>query len=271
MDTTKNILVVGAAKGIGRETCKQLESQDCLLIAADIDKANLDSSNAGSNRPFCLTCDITDEKSVSAALGKIEERVGKIDAVVMSAAVHCAYPAEFIPNKCVDRVLDVNLTSHIKFVRDILPLVNDGGKIIGISSNSAEIGIPMESVYAASKAGMERFYEALSIELTYRRIKCVIVQPGNVNTGFNETGNDYSPSGNTFVDDVYQKIVSAIDSQHGIPPQQVARTIVRAINAKSPRIRYLVGLNTLKTNWAKRLLGTELALKLLKKYFGIAK
>jgi NAD(P)-dependent dehydrogenase (short-subunit alcohol dehydrogenase family) len=271
MDTTKNILVVGAAKGIGRETCKQLESDDYLVIAADMDKDKLDLFNGDSNRHFCLTLDITDQKSVSAAVEQIKDRVGKIDTVVMSAAVHCAYPAELIPNTHIERVLDVNLTSHIKFVRDILPLINNGGKIIGISSNCAEIGIPMESVYAASKAGMERFYEALSIELTYRRIKCVIIQPGNVNTGFNETGNDYSPSGNTFVDDVYQKIVSAIDSQNGIPPQQVAGAIVRAINAENPRIRYRVGLNTLKTHWAQRLLGTGLALKLLTRYFGIGK
>ena len=241
------------------------------MIAADIDKDKLDLLNSDSNRNLSLALDITDEKSVSAAIEQIKDHVGKIDAVVMSAAVHSAYPAEFIPNKSVEHVLDVNLISHIKFVRDILPLLNDGGRIIGISSNCAEIGIPMESVYAASKAGMERFYEALSIELTYRRIKCVIIQPGNVNTGFNETGNDYSPSGNTFVDSVYQKVVSAIDSQNGMPPQQVAGAIVRAINAKRPRIRYLVGLNTMKTHWAKRLLGTDIALKLLKKYFGIAK
>ena len=53
-------------------------------------------------------------------------------------------------------------------------------------------------MYSASKAGLELFYESLSLELAYKQIKCSIVQPGNVNTGFNETGNDYEPIGNEF-------------------------------------------------------------------------
>jgi NAD(P)-dependent dehydrogenase (short-subunit alcohol dehydrogenase family) len=51
--------------------------------------------------------------------------------------------------------------------------------------NAIRIGIPMEGVYAASKARLERVNEALSIEASYRGIRPVIIQPGNVNTGFN--------------------------------------------------------------------------------------
>ena len=129
-----------------------------------------------------------------------------MDAVILSAAVHATYPAELMPDALIERVLDVNLAAHIKFLRDVLPLVKDGGRIVGLSSNCADIGIPMESLYAASKAGLERFYEALAVEIAYRRIRPIVIHPGNVNTGFNETGNDYRPTGNPFIDDGYRRV-----------------------------------------------------------------
>ena len=264
-----NILIVGGAKGIGRETCKLLLSGKFRLIIADKDEVGLnDLRNDLKGDLETLLLDITDRNSVSSALKSIEKQVGKLDTVVVSAAVHSTYPVEFVPDDHIEKVINVNLITHIKLVRDILPLVNDGGKIIGISSNSADIGIPMESVYAVSKAGLERFYEALSIEISYRKIRPIVIQPGNVNTGFNETGNDYLPSGNVFVDEAYQRVLTAIDSRNGIDPSIVAKAIVRAIKSSNPRFRYIVGMNAMKAHWAKRLLGTDRALKLLAKYFG---
>ena len=264
-----NILIVGGAKGIGKETCKRLLSKKYRLIAADKDEAGLANLRNDLRGDLeTLSLDITDRNSVSLALKWIEKQIGKLDTVVVSAAVHSAYPLEFVPDDHIEKVINVNLITHIKLVRDILPLMNDGGRIIGISSNSADIGIPMESVYAVSKAGLERFYEALSIEISYRKIRPIIIQPGNVNTGFNETGNDYLPSGNVFVDEAYQRVITAIDSRNGINPGVVAKAIVRAIKSSNPRFRYIVGMNAMKAHWAKRLLGTDQALKLLAKYFG---
>lgn len=264
----KNILVVGGAKGIGRDTCKQLVSKNFRVMVIDRDEDGLGNLKRElKDGLHTFAADLVDPQSLSDTLQQIGKQAGKLDAVVISAAVHNGYPAEFIPDDLLEKVIDVNLIRHIKFVRDVLPLIRDGGRIIGISSNCADIGIPMESVYAASKGGLERFYEALSIEISYRKIKPIIIQPGNVNTGFNETGNDYSPQGNAFVDEAYKKVITAIDSRNGMDPKMVANTIVRAIKSSSPHFRYIVGMNAKKTHWAKRLLGTELALKLVTKHF----
>jgi NAD(P)-dependent dehydrogenase (short-subunit alcohol dehydrogenase family) len=265
----ENILVVGGAKGIGRETCRMLLATRCRLIVFDNDATALATLTPELNSEHAtFTVDMTDRVAVSKALQWLNEHVGKLNAVVICAAVHGTYPAEFMPDDLIEKFFDVNLIAHIKLVRDLLPLVKDGGKIIGVSSNCADIGIPMESVYAASKAGLERFYEGLSIEISYRKIRPIVIHPGNVNTGFNETGNAYTSRGNDFVDAGYQRIVEAIDSRHGIAPQVVAHTIVRALSAARPRFRYMVGLNAVKAHWAKRLLGTRLALRLMAKLFG---
>lgn len=265
-----NVLIVGGASGIGRKTCELLRPEKMQLIVADNDEEKLEQLAAEPDGKInILPMDLADPGSVSKALEWIENNIGRLDTAVISAAVHSAFPAEYLPDEHLEKIININLTRHIALVRDLLPLMNDGGKIIGISSNCADIGIPMESVYAASKAGMERFYEALSIELSYRKIRPVIIQPGNVNTGFNEKGNDYVPGGNPHVDDAYQKVVEAIDSKHGIDPRVVAQTIVDAMKSSQPRIRYIVGANAIKAHWAKRLLGSGFALKLLAKHFGI--
>jgi NAD(P)-dependent dehydrogenase (short-subunit alcohol dehydrogenase family) len=267
---SRKVLVVGGARGIGREVCRMLAADGCRLIVADRDEAALGQlRDELPGEPALLTMDLALPGSVAAAVAHFATEAAALDVVVISAAVHAAHPAEYLSDALIDSVIDVNLIAHIKLVRDLLPLIADGGRIIGLSSNCASIGIPMEAVYAASKAGLERFYEALSIEIAYRGIRPIVIQPGNVNTGFNETGNTYSARGNAFVDDAYQRVVTAIDSSKGMPPATVARTIVDAIRARRPRFRYIVGINALKAHWVKRLLGTGLALQLMARYFGI--
>ena len=263
------VLVVGGARGIGRVTCRQLLAAGCSLTVADRDPAGLAELRAeAADRVATIGLDLADRVSVAAGLRSLHERGRALDAVILSAAVHATYPAELVPDALIDRVLEVNLAAHIRFLRDVLPLIKDRGRIVGISSNCADIGIPMESLYAASKAGLERFYEALAVEISYRGIRPILIHPGNVNTGFNETGNDYRPTGNPAIDDGYRRVVAAIDSRKGIAPEVVAGVILRALTAERPRFRYLVGANALKAHWAKRLLGTDLALRVMARFFG---
>ena len=95
----------------------------------------------------------------------------------------------------------------------------------------------------------------------------MIIHPGNVNTGFNETGNEYTPKGNPFVDDSYKRIVASMRSEFGISPSEVAKVIVKAIEKNKPKVRYIVGMNALKSHWAKRLLGTGGAMYVMARSF----
>ena len=106
------------------------------------------------------------------------------------------------------------------------------------------------------------------MELSYRGIKPIIIRPGNVNTGFNETGNTYESTGNKVVDEGYSRVVSRIDSRYGISPDVVADTIMKAMAAKIPLFCYIVGSNAQKAYWANRILGKNMALKLITRFFG---
>lgn len=270
---SKTVLIVGGASGIGRAAADLIMEAGFDVISADSDQKNLSNSESDIKGKkegilFPLHLDITDKVSVENGLKWIKEKFGNLDCVVISAAIHSTHPVEYLPDGLIHKVIEVNLTSHIKLVRDTLPFIKDGGKLIGISSIAAGLGVPMSSLYSASKAGLEAFYESMSAEVSYRNIKTILIHPGNVNTGFNETGNEYLPTGNLIVDAGYQRVVSGIDSSKGMDPNDVAKVIVGAIQTRSPKFCYVVGMNALKAHWAKRLLGRELALKLMAKYFG---
>lgn len=259
MDGSKPLaVVIGAAGGIGRETALLLRERGYRTVGADLKTFDIEGVET-------RILDMRDRNGVRAFTDGLGQPV---DALVISAAVHSTHPVEYLTDDLVDSVLEVNLLGHIKLVRDFLPRVRDGGSIVGVSSIAACIGVPMSSLYSASKAGLEGFYESLRTELSYRGIRVSVIHPGNVNTGFNETGNTYEPEGNPGVDDHYARVVRSIDSSLGIDPRQVARVTLRVIGKRSPRFCYVVGMNARKANWAKKLLGRDLAIKLMGRFFG---
>jgi NAD(P)-dependent dehydrogenase (short-subunit alcohol dehydrogenase family) len=267
----KTVLIVGGARGIGRVAVDLLVARGDHPLVVDRDGAELGiRQTEWSGKVKTFRMDITNRDEVRCALDWVKSQVGLLDSVVVTAGVHSTYPVEYLSDEVIHRVLDVNLVSQIRFIRDVIPVIRQGGRIVTVSSVSACVGIPMESVYAASKAGLELFFESMNIELSYKNIRCVIVQPGNVNTGFNETGNDYKPVGNRYIDDLYMKIVTQTNSRFGIPPAMVARAIVESIHRDRPPICVVVGGNANKAHWAKRLLGRDLAQQVLKRVMGIS-
>lgn len=257
----KNILIVGGSRGIGAATSELLQAKQHHVQVADIYKP--------ISQVDFTTLDISSPNGYANALAQFKSQQKQFDALIITAAMHSAFPSEYATDQLIDHVMAVNLTGHIKFVRDMIPLMNKESRIIAVSSIAAGVGIPMEALYSASKAGLEIFYESLSVEIAYRNIYCSIIQPGNVNTGFNETNNDFKGTGQSSVDVPYQTILKRIDSRLGMSPVDVARVIVHAVEAPRPKFSYIVGQNALKAHWAKRLLGRDLALTVMKKFFGI--
>ncbi len=262
MDSGRPVaLVAGSAGGIGRCTCRLLADK-WSVIAMDRKPSEVDGAES-------VVIDITCRDAVRNYAAGFIESGRKVDALIFSAAVHSTHPAEFLEDAQIDSVIDTNLSSHIKLIRDFLPAIRDGGSIVGISSIAAAVGVPMSSMYSASKKGLEGFYESLRNELAYRRIRVSVVHPGNVNTGFNETGNTYVPGRHPVVDENYSRVVSKIDSRYGMAPEAVASAVVRVLGKKHPRFCYVAGMNAKKANWAKKLLGRDLAIWLMGKFFGI--
>jgi len=259
-----SVLFVGGASGIGLALVRELSADRYAVTVWDVRAA--DTSHPAVTEH--LVIDIRDRAAVASALANLAGRQSRFHAVVVSAGIHATCPVEQMQDSLLDDVMDVNFLAHAKLVRDLIPLVHPGGRIIGVSSIAAAVGIPMSSAYSASKAALESFYEALAIELRRKPVWPVIVRPGNVNTGFNETGNQSVGGGDPDLAAAHRRVVDMIHSRHGMPADQVARVIRKAIDARQPRFCYVVGRNAQRATWAKRLLGPDAALALLRRHFG---
>ncbi len=263
-----SLVIVGAAGGIGRALTGILLERGMKVLAVDSNGALLETLPSKCGFLETMELDITDRIGVAGFAGALAGEGRFFDGLVITAGVHSTHPVQHLPDVLVDSVLDANLASHIKLVRDFLPLMNDGGSIIGVSSIAACVGVPMSAMYSASKRGLEGFYESLFTELRHRRIRVSVIHPGNVNTGFNETGNTYRATGGSYIDIRYKRVVDKIDSRHGIPPGQVARVIAKVLSKRRPRFCYVVGGNARKANLALRLLGRDMAIRLMGRFFG---
>ena len=94
----------------------------------------------------------------------------------------------------------------------------------------------------------------------------VVVQPGNINTGFNETGNKFS-NRNSKSYKFYIKVVKKIHSKYGMKPENVAIKIANILKKKNPLPRYVIGKNAILANLVLRGLGLFLTLRLLRVFF----
>lgn len=269
IERKNRVVIVGAASGIGRALAGILPSRGTDVLAIDRN-ASLPEAvpRCGKGSVETRVLDIADRSAVAAFASGLAREGRTFEGIVTTAGVHSTHPVSHLPDELVDRVLDINLASHIKLVRDLLPVLNDGGSIIGVSSIAACVGVPMSSLYSASKKGLEGFYESLANEMRHRHIRVSVIHPGNVNTGFNETGNTYRPAGDSYIDTRYRNVVERIDSRHGIPPDRVAGVIARVLAKRNPRFCYVVGGNARKANWALKLLGRDIAIKLMGRFFG---
>ncbi|HEY8206025.1 MAG TPA: SDR family NAD(P)-dependent oxidoreductase, partial [Myxococcaceae bacterium] len=131
-------------------------------------------------------------------------------------------------------------------VRAVLPGMRErgGGWLVNVSSLAGLIGIPFQSMYSASKFAIEGWSEALRLELAPFGIRVVLVEPGDVKTGF--TGNRVRArlAGQRGpYQEAFQRALGVMeaDEQRGPGPEVVSRAVSAILRSRSPRLRYRVG------------------------------
>ncbi len=164
----RRVIVTGARGGIGRATVELLEGAGCSVAGCDIDDF-----------------DIRDAEAVDAGVAALVERLGGCDAVVANAGVvDTIHRAERFPEADWHKDVETNLTGQFHVVRAAFePLRDSGdGRVVVVSSASAETGLPGQVAYTAAKAGLVGMARSLARELGSRGITANVVAPGFVTT-----------------------------------------------------------------------------------------
>jgi NAD(P)-dependent dehydrogenase (short-subunit alcohol dehydrogenase family) len=181
-------VVTGGASGIGLGVAQRLAAdghQVAILdrngAAAEAAASELRSRDA---KAVALEVDVADWASVEAALAQVRAELGPVEILVTSAGIESFDPVAEITREKWDRIVAVNLTGTFTCAQAALPdMLGVGwGRIVTISSSSAQSGAPNMAHYAASKGGVIGLTKALAVELARSGITANTIAPSLVDT-----------------------------------------------------------------------------------------
>lgn len=246
--STKTAIVTGASSGIGLETAKALRAAGYRVYGTS-------RKPAASGAITMLACDVTDDASVAAMIETVFGETGRIDLLVNNAGFGISGAAEESSIGQAQSMFDVNLFGLIRTTRAVLPIMRSqrSGRIVNISSVMGLIPAPFMALYGASKHAVEGYSESLDHEVRGQGIRIVLVEPAFTRTSFDQNlvqpdvPLDIYAADRTGRDRFLGEVMKSADA-----PEVVAKVVVTAATAATPRRRYTAGSKARKVSLLRR-------------------
>lgn len=241
----KTVFITGASSGIGRSTAMLFQSKGWNVIATMRQPDKEQELNKLAN-VLVLHCDVTDHESIRSAVKVGLNTFKTIDVLVNNAGYYSIGTLESVELEEISRQVDTNLIGLIKMTREIIPIFRQqkSGVIINLSSIAGVISVPLQTLYHASKWGVEGFSESLQYELMPFNIKVKIIEPGVIKTDF--FGRSMTLSRNAELieyTDYEKKVLNNLskNNEKASDPSGVAETIFTAATDNKWKLRYPTG------------------------------
>jgi NAD(P)-dependent dehydrogenase (short-subunit alcohol dehydrogenase family) len=209
MSTNKIALVTGGSRGLGKNMALSLakkginviltynsKKDEALAVVAEIEKAG--------QKAAALQLSAGDAKSFDAFYGEVKTVLkdtfgaDKFDFLINNAGIGIYAPFAETTEEQFDELMNIHLKGVFFLTQKALPLINDGGRIVNLSSGLARFSNPGYAAYAAMKGGIETLSRYMAKELGARGIAVNVVAPGAIETDFgggmvrdNKQVNDY--------------------------------------------------------------------------------
>ncbi len=270
--TRKTIVITGCSSGFGRFTALDLAGRGWHVFATvrkDADRASLLAEATARHCEEHLTvllCDITQQEQVQALAREVEsllrseaESVGQssaipsLHALLNNAGTAYGGPLEILPLDDLRAQFELNVIAHVSVTQAFLPLLKAArGTIINVSSLGGRISVPVTGAYSASKFALEAISDALRIELAPFGVRVVIIEPASSPTSIWITSlqrsldqlGQYKENGSYVPLMKFAEKYALSSSKKGFPAQLFVDTVVKALSAKNPRIRYGIPRST---------------------------
>lgn len=184
--SNKNIIITGAASGIGRETAITASKLGANVIILDLSEEGLTETSSfldGTNHSHYVT-DLTNTESISAIVKEIVEKNGVIHGLVHCAGISSRKPLNVLTKEGFGKVMDINFYSFVELVRQICKKKHfaNGGSVVVMSSISSIKGYKAKTEYCVSKAAVDAFVRCMALELSDRKIRVNSVMAAEVLT-----------------------------------------------------------------------------------------
>jgi 2-hydroxycyclohexanecarboxyl-CoA dehydrogenase len=181
-------VVTGGASGIDLGVAQGFVADGHRVALVDLNaeaaETAADELRRGGATAIAVTADVADRAAVAAGFDRIRSELGPVEILVTSAGIESFTPVLDITAEGWDRIIAINLTGTFTCVQAALPdmLVAGWGRIVTISSQSAQSGAPNMAHYAASKGGVIGLTKALAVELARQGITVNTIPPSLVDT-----------------------------------------------------------------------------------------
>ena len=247
----KIALVVGASSGIGKAIAAELGRQGCRVYAAARSLPDYFSDPANPQtapEPWMRTVrlDVNFPSACEHSVERIIAEEGRLDILVQSAGFGIAGAIEDTVIPEARSQMETNFFGAISLLPSVLRQMRSqkSGLIVNIGSVAGFLPVPFQAYYSASKAALAALTSALGNELRPWRVRCMLVQPGDTQTGFtrsrvlvkNALQSDYADRCRRSIERM------ANDEQNGMPTAMAARMIVAGMLRRRPPQVMTVGL-----------------------------
>ena len=245
----KVALVTGSATGIGYEIAIHLAKNGFRTYASmrNLQKANgIREIAKNENLPLSvIQLDVIDDITITKAIDTIIKESGRIDILVNNAGYGLVGSIEDMSVEEFKAQYETNVFGVFRVTKAVLPYMRKqhSGSIINISSIAGRIALPLYSAYVSTKFALEGLSESMAYELEPFGIRVVIIEPGAIKSNFRREQAAKGSSENSPYSSMMQSPSKAIEKmlKDRLNPEEVAKTIVQAIENSKPKLRYIVG------------------------------
>ena len=260
-----SVLITGASSGIGAASAALLHARGFRVFGTSRDPAAC-NPDTGVN---WVALDVLDEESVRKAVAEVRAAAGGIDALVCNAGTGIFGSVEEVSIERAREQLDTNFFGVLRTLRAALPFMREAGsgRIVLVGSLAGRAPIPFQAHYSASKAAVDALSLALHNELRPHGVLVSLVEPGDIRTAFNDR-TIWAGDGSAYGEAIRhseQVIRETLPKAPG--PEIVAKTVLRALTARRPRVRYTVGPESWLVPIGRRLLPDRLMLRFIRDRF----
>jgi short-subunit dehydrogenase len=191
----RNVIVTGAASGLGKELTKQLIDKGCRVAAVDINEENLNKlkEEVNSRRIKTYVVDMSSQESIKNFRADYIKDYTDVDVIINNAGIIQPFVSvSELDDKTIDKIMNVNFYGPLHLIRYFMDdLIKDKYEqcIVNVSSMGGFFPFPGQTVYGASKAALKLLTEGLYAELVNSNVHVMAVFPGAINTNITKNSN----------------------------------------------------------------------------------
>ena len=249
-------LITGISSGFGRHLAEQLLDRGDHVVGTV--RRSESVADLREKFPELLRVEVLDVRDTAAMRSAVERTfadLGRIDVLINNAGYGVFGAAEEVSDDQIEAILATNLTACIQLIRAVLPHMRaaGGGRIIQLSSYGGQVAFAGNSLYHATKWGIEGFCESVAQEVAPFGIGVTIVEPGGARTEFRYGSAQVADPLPAYVGNPARAFEAMLDPANGLAigdPARMAAAIIDSVDRQPAPLRMVLGSQALESTIA---------------------